>query len=311
MGAHKGILLLASGWSLSVFQFQFQSGDSDRNFSSERALAIQRLTPRALHRRTAPGGGLWGAGGLTAPPHTRSGGRTSPPMSAHKHTCTRVHDRPGCRKCKIPREPPAPRRRAPFKPSRARGHAVPPAAAPLKPWAKTFLPGGNELPSLRIFCSAALARKGGSCCTCMLQREQSRGPARSRRRGQQAVPTRRAKAAHTALQGWPTARGGGAGVGGRWGGGGAVHLPICRGGAPSSLRGRTVARKRALAPGRARRERWEVPGGGHGRKPARGALLRRGHGRRRASTFGPPAESAGTPCRRDARLRNVGHSVWV
>ena len=115
MGAHKGILLLASGWSLSVFQFQFQSGDSDRNFSSERALAIQRLTPRALHRRTAPGGGLWGAGGLTAPPHTRSGGRTSPPMSAHKHTCTRVHDRPGCRKCKIPREPPAPRRRAPSK----------------------------------------------------------------------------------------------------------------------------------------------------------------------------------------------------
>ena len=49
---------------------------------------------------------------------------------------------PGCRKCKIPREPPAPllapRRRAPFKPSRARGHAAPPAAAPLKTLGQKF-----------------------------------------------------------------------------------------------------------------------------------------------------------------------------
>ena len=157
MGAHKGILLLASGWSLSVFQFQFQSGDSDRNFSSERALAIQRLTPRALHRRTAPGGGLWGAGGLTAPPHTRSGGRTSPPMSAHKHTCTRVHDRPGCRKCKIPREPPAPRRRAPFKPSRALGHAGPPGRF-LKTLGQSF---SSSFPSLRIFFSLASVTQRG------------------------------------------------------------------------------------------------------------------------------------------------------
>ena len=63
--------------------------------------------------------------------------------------------RPGFRKCKIPREPPAPRRRAPFKPSRALGHSGPPAAAPFKPWVKTFLPGGKEFPSLRIFCSLA------------------------------------------------------------------------------------------------------------------------------------------------------------
>ena len=50
---------------------------------------------------------------------------------------------PGSRKCKIPREPPAPRRRAPFKPSRALGHSGPPAAASLKPSVKTFLPDGK------------------------------------------------------------------------------------------------------------------------------------------------------------------------
>ena len=41
--------------------------------------------------------------------------------------------RPGCRKCTIPREPPAPRRRASFKPQRALGHSWPPAAASFKP----------------------------------------------------------------------------------------------------------------------------------------------------------------------------------
>ena len=41
--------------------------------------------------------------------------------------------RPGSRKCRIPREPPAPRRRASFKPSRALDHSGPPAAASLKP----------------------------------------------------------------------------------------------------------------------------------------------------------------------------------
>ena len=68
---------------------------------------------------------------------------------------------PGCRKCKIPREPPAPRRRAPFKPSRALGHAGPPVAASLKPWVKTFLPDGNLFPVHAVYLPSSTSSLAG------------------------------------------------------------------------------------------------------------------------------------------------------
>ena len=94
---------------------------------------------------------------------------------------------PGSRKCNIPWEPPAPRRRAPFKFSRALGHSKPPAAAPSKSWVKTLLPGagGNELPSPRIFCSA-LTRGARRLALLFLaraplrRRHRARPPARAR-----------------------------------------------------------------------------------------------------------------------------------
>ena len=72
---------------------------------------------------------------------------------------------------------PAPRRRAPLRPSRALGHAGPPAAAPSKPWVKTCPPDGNELPPLRIFCSLAGERAAAHHVTrhCQSKRRATRG----------------------------------------------------------------------------------------------------------------------------------------
>ena len=101
-------------------------------------------------QRAEGGGSTPARGGAQAAP---IGARRSLLLCVRKlQTCA-----PGSRKCTIPREPPAPRRRASLKPSRALGYLGPPAAAPLKPWVKTLPPDGNELPSLGIFCSLACA----------------------------------------------------------------------------------------------------------------------------------------------------------
>ena len=124
------------------------------------------------------------------------------------------------------------RRRA-LKRSRALGHAGPPAAAPLKPWAKTFLPGGNELPSLRIFCSAALARKGG----CMLHVHAAE---RAEQRPRALAPQGAAGRAHSPRKGC-TYRAAGVADGARGRRRGGRALGGRRRGAPSHLpRGRAI-----------------------------------------------------------------------
>ena len=116
---------------------------------------------------------------------------------------------PGSRQCKIPREPPAPRRRAPFKPQRALGHSGPPAAASSKPSVKTFLPDGKEFPSLRIFCClgpvywplwpvSPLAEKDVPSC-----RHAPRAPPQGATR---ATPTRPALQTHTPVTPTPPTR---------------------------------------------------------------------------------------------------------
>ena len=100
----------------------FAPGAMPRCFGLDRAVAKVRARRRGL-----PEGGRRAPRSGAAPP----GGRT---LSLHNL---------GCRKCKIPREPLAPRRRASFKPQRALGHSGMLAAASLKPSVKTFLPDGK------------------------------------------------------------------------------------------------------------------------------------------------------------------------
>ena len=111
-------------------------------------------TAPLAHRRRARSAAARTRSSASSRPRTARGGGGRLRLLA-RLLCRRRSERhePGCRKCKIPREQLAPRRRASFKPSRALGHSGPPAAASLKPWVKTLLPDGNELPSLRIFCS--------------------------------------------------------------------------------------------------------------------------------------------------------------
>ena len=113
--------------------------------------------------------------------------------------CLRLHPviNPGCRRCKIPREPPAPRRRASFKPQRALGHSGPPAAASLKPSVKTFLPDGKEFPSLRIFCCLAERAPGRRA---YIRRAPHEGPSR---RNRPAAPSSTCTASDDDPDKWP------------------------------------------------------------------------------------------------------------
>ena len=116
---------------------------------------------------------------MPAWPRARGGGclaSTPPRVRAAAEPGTgvaRIIVHPGCRKSEIPWLPPAPRRRASFKPSRALGHAGPPAAASLNPRSKfSFLtvpshrrsaffcslprgPGQQEVQDVRPVCQSA------------------------------------------------------------------------------------------------------------------------------------------------------------
>ena len=95
--------------------------------------------PCARQRRAAAARGGGAARGA-APPLRRlaRGSSRAAACATRPHVCHAGQQArllsPGSRKCKIPREPPAPRRRASLQPSRALGHSGPPAAASLKPW---------------------------------------------------------------------------------------------------------------------------------------------------------------------------------